>query len=178
MLKNEIIAMVQEFQDYFDTDESTKSVAFRNSLIEEETNELLNATNIVDQADAYGDIAYVIAGSVIKFSDNKAIREQYEFLLDKHLSEFSVFFTSSEMPQIMKEIHRSNMSKACNSLEEAHLTIAKYNYVDDFRVLVKNGKYLIYCNANYNEIKKGKLLKGINYSPANLSPLLHANPKS
>ncbi len=70
------------------------------------------------------------------------------------------------------------MSKACNTLEEAHLTIAKYNYVDDFRVLVKNGKYLIYCNANYDEIKKGKLLKGINYSPANLIPLVHGSLKS
>lgn len=65
-----------------------------------------------------------------------------------------------------KEVHRSNMSKACASMEEAEKTVDYYLKNKNVKSYIKphNGKFLVLR-------EDGKLLKSISYSPANLANL-------
>lgn len=169
--KEQILAMVAEFQSFFDDDEATKDVNFRNSLFIEEQKEYKKAVkenNKIDVADAYGDMLYVLAGSIDKFKDDTFWIKSFHRSFNEIYSNMISIYGEETTLRILTEIHRSNMSKACNSLEEAQLTILKYPDISDFRLLRKGNKYLIYCNANYDDVKKGKVLKSINYSPADL----------
>ena len=75
---------------------------------------------------------------------------------------------SEKFVELFNEVQRSNMSKACDSVEEAEKTIDYYKKeknTDSFYE-EKNGKYLIYRSSDR------KTLKSINYSPANLKSIL------
>jgi predicted HAD superfamily Cof-like phosphohydrolase len=77
----------------------------RVSLLQEELDELKQAIadgDLVEIADALGDIQYVLAGAV------------HEFGLGDRFAD------------IFGEIQRSNMSKACTTLEEAEKTVKHY----------------------------------------------------
>jgi len=77
---------------------SPKRSELRVNLINEELNELrdgINNKDIVEIADALCDIQYVLSGAILEFG-----------LADK----FSELFN---------EVQRSNMSKACKTLQEA-----------------------------------------------------------
>lgn len=106
--------------------------------------------NITEQFDALLDLQYVLSGTIIEngFKDI-----------------FDIGFN---------EIHRSNMSKACNNLEEAEHTVNLYTE-DNQKVFYEYNKnidkYLIKrCSDN-------KILKSINYSPANLNSILNIDTK-
>lgn len=118
----------------------------RVSLIAEELKELEEAIankDLVEVADALCDIQYVLSGAVLEFG-----------LADK----FAALFD---------EVQRSNMSKACKSIEEAEKTIAHYRAkgVDCFYEKA-DGHYLVYRTEDR------KTLKSVNYSPADLSSIL------
>jgi predicted HAD superfamily Cof-like phosphohydrolase len=118
----------------------------RVALLAEELKELEVAIlekDLVEVADALCDLQYVLSGAVLEFG----LGEKFRALFD--------------------EVQRSNMSKACVSVEEAEATVAHYNakgtecyYKED------NGKYLVYRTAD------DKTLKNINYSPADLSGII------
>ncbi len=123
-----------------------KRCALRVALIEEELKELeeaIKAKDLVEVADALCDIQYVLSGAILEFG-----------LGDK----FNVLFN---------EVQRSNMSKACKSLEEAEATVAHYEakgtpcYFKEF-----DGLWLVFRTED------DKTLKSINYSPADLKKLL------
>jgi len=171
-IKEQIVAMVAEFQSFFDDNESTKNLAFRESLFNSEKAEYhkaLEDDNKIEIADGLGDMLYVLAGSIDKFKGRDSVTNHFHNYFDSYYFEMFTRYGDEKTLKILTEIHRSNMSKACNTLEEAQLTILKYPHISDFRVLRKGDKYLIYCNADYEEVKKGKVLKSINYSPADLS---------
>ncbi|HEV7348635.1 nucleoside triphosphate pyrophosphohydrolase family protein [Telluribacter sp.] len=118
----------------------------RVALLAEELKELEVAIlekDIVEVADALCDLQYVLSGAVLEFGLGEKFRELFD------------------------EVQRSNMSKACNSVEEAEGTVAHYTaqgtecyYKED------NGKYLVYRTID------NKTLKNVNYSPANLVGIL------
>lgn len=118
----------------------------RVALIAEELKELEVAIlekDIVGVADALADIQYVLSGAVLEFG----LGNQFKALFD--------------------EVQRSNMSKACNTIEEAEATIKHFEakgtecyYRED------NGKYLVYRTAD------NKTLKSVFYSPADLEGVL------
>jgi len=118
----------------------------RVSLLSEELNELKEAienNDLVEVADALCDLQYVLSGAILEFG-----------LGDKFESLFS-------------EVHRSNMSKACDTVEEAEQTIAHYKEKDqDSYYEKKDGKYLVFRKQD------NKTLKSINYSPAELTRLV------
>ena len=119
----------------------------RVSLLAEEVKELQDAiadNNLVEIADALCDIQYVLAGAILEFG----LGDKFKALFD--------------------EVHRSNMSKACNSIEEANQTIAHYKQKDDSESYFKEeeSKFLVFRTAD------NKTLKSINYSPADLKGLL------
>ncbi|HPM32155.1 MAG TPA: nucleoside triphosphate pyrophosphohydrolase family protein [Chryseolinea sp.] len=119
----------------------------RVSLIAEELKELeegIQEKDIVAVADALADIQYVLSGAILEFG----LGDKFKSLFD--------------------EVQRSNMSKACNSKEEAEATIAHYMKKDGTECYFKEegGKWLIYRTAD------NKTLKSINYSPADLEGIL------
>lgn len=119
----------------------------RVSLIAEELRELQEAIDnqdLVEVADALCDIQYVLSGAVLEFG-----------LGDKFVDLFN-------------EVQRSNMSKACNTYEEAEATVAHYAKKDGTEAkIVKDGeKFLVY------RIVDNKVLKSVKYSPADLRGIL------
>ena len=120
----------------------------RVSLLQEELNELKEAIekgDVVEVADALADIQYVLSGAILEFG------------------------LGSKFNEIFDEVQRSNMSKACKSQQEAIETLLHYKQKDGTEGYYKeeDGKWLVYRNGD------NKVLKSINYSPANLSEILN-----
>lgn len=120
----------------------------RVSLLQEELDELSQAikdNDIVEIADALADIQYVLTGAVLEFG-----------LGDKFV-------------ELFNEVQRSNMSKACISIQEAIDTLSHYKQKDGTEGYYKemNGKYIVYRNGD------DKILKSVNYSPANLKDIIN-----
>jgi predicted HAD superfamily Cof-like phosphohydrolase len=119
----------------------------RIELLAEELKELQQAVNdndLVEIADALCDLQYVLSGAVLEFG----LGEKFKELFD--------------------EVHRSNMSKACKTIEEANQTIAHYKNNGNTESYYKeiDGLYLVYRKPD------DKTLKSVNYSPADLRKIL------
>lgn len=120
----------------------------RVALIAEELKELEEAIeekDIIAVADALADIQYVLAGAILEFGLGNKFRELFD------------------------EVQRSNMSKACATIEEAEATMkfyAEQKGVESY-YKEKEGKYLVYRKGD------DKTLKNINYSPADLETILN-----
>ena len=122
---------------------SQERCKLRVSLLQEELNELQEAINnndLIEIADALCDLQYVLSGAVLEFG----LGEKFVELFD--------------------EVQRSNMSKACSSEKEAIETLNHYKQKDGTEGYYKeiNDMYIVYRNAD------NKVLKSINYSPADL----------
>lgn len=120
----------------------------RVALIAEELKEFEEAIqqkDIVGVADALADIQYVLSGAILEFG-----------LADRFKS-------------IFEEVQRSNMSKACDNEADAIKTVEHYMKKDGTECYYKQeaGKWLVYRKSD------NKTIKGINYSPANLEPLVN-----
>ncbi len=120
-----------------------KKCQLRVNLLQEELDELkvgIKDKNIVAITDALCDLQYVLSGAIIEFG------------------------LGDRFPQLFNEVHRSNMSKFCDNKMLALKTQEKYQKkgVENYFKEV-DGKFLVYRK------KDDKLLKGINYSPADLS---------
>ena len=123
----------------------------RVSLIAEELDELKHAIqdgDMVEIADALCDIQYVLSGAVLEFG----LGNKFGALFD--------------------EVQRSNMSKSCDSEEEAQATVDFYQNQKDTPCYYRkvDGKYLVYRTSDQ------KTLKSINYSPADLKSILEKEP--
>lgn len=125
---------------------SEQRCKLRVSLIAEELKELEEAINnqdIVEVADALCDIQYVLSGAILEFG-----------LADK-------------FKELFDEVQRSNMSKACKTIEEAEATVKHYNtkgvecYYEQ-----ESDLYLVYRTADR------KTLKSVTYSPADLKRII------
>jgi predicted HAD superfamily Cof-like phosphohydrolase len=119
----------------------------RLSLIAEELKELEEAIqnrDIVQIADALSDIQYVLSGAVLEFG-----------LAEKFV-------------ELFNEVHRSNMSKACKTEEDAKTTLAWYKDNTDTDCYFKksDGSFLVYRTSD------NKTLKSVNYSSADLKSIL------
>ncbi len=119
----------------------------RVALLAEELKELEVAilqNDIVEVADALCDLQYVLSGAVLEFGLGDKFRDLFD------------------------EVQRSNMSKACGSLEEAMETMEHYKAKGtDCYYREDNGKYLVYRTSD------NKTLKSINYSPTDLASVLN-----
>jgi predicted HAD superfamily Cof-like phosphohydrolase len=119
----------------------------RVDLIAEELREFEEAIqqgDIVGVADALCDIQYVLSGAVLEFG-----------LADKFLALF-------------EEVQRSNMSKACNSEEEAVETVDYYQREKGVVCYYEKvgDKWLVYRKQD------NKTIKSVGYSPADLKSIL------
>ena len=119
----------------------------RVSLISEELKELKHAiedNDMVEIADALCDIQYVLSGAVLEFG----LGEKFKELFD--------------------EVQRSNMSKACDTEQEAKETVKYYQEERNTPCyyVKEDGKFLVYREGD------NKTLKSVNYSPADLKSIL------
>ena len=147
--------MVEEFHKTFNAPvletpqiPSKERCDLRISLISEELNELKQAiedNDLVEIADALADIQYVLCGAILEFG----LKDKFNTLFD--------------------EVQRSNMSKACNSQQEALATLSHYKQKDgtEGRYEELNGKYIVYRSAD------NKILKSVGYSPASLQDIIN-----
>lgn len=120
----------------------------RVSLLQEELKELQEAIekgDLVEVADAFCDLQYVLSEAVLEFGMKEVFNRMFN------------------------EVHRSNMSKACSTEEEAFDTIKHYMANGTECTWIQDGeKYLVLRSSDQ------KVLKSINYSPANLKEFLYA----
>ena len=124
-----------------------KRCALRIALLREELEELEEAierNDLVESADAFCDLQYVLSGAILEFG----LADQFKTLFD--------------------EVQRSNMSKACATLEEAERTVEKYEKEKgtDCEIFEQGDYYLVYRKDD------GKVLKSVNYSSAKIAELL------
>ena len=152
--KEDYIDKVAEFHELFDSPviggprlPTPVRAELRVSLIQEELNELKLAFakgDIVEVADALADLQYVLTGTVLECGMHHKFQELFD------------------------EVHRSNMTKACENYDEALRTQDKYHKqgVATFRKR-RDGKIII-CRSSDN-----KVLKNINYKPVNLTKILN-----
>ena len=119
-------------------------VKLRLSLIEEEVRELKEAIDnhdMVETVDALADILYVVYGAGASFG--------------------------VDLDNAFDIVHRSNMSKSCDSEKLAQETVAWYKENDDrydtpdYRP-AGEGKWVVFNRST------GKVLKSVRYTPADL----------
>ena len=120
----------------------------RYALIQEEVEELhqaLNNRDKVEIADALGDTLYVVYGMCVE--------------------------AGLDIQTIYERIHASNMSKACNTIQEAKETIQWYvdqqklGSLQDATIIPHQGKYIV-------KTLQGKILKSKYYTPVVLDDLV------
>ena len=130
-------------------DEEPKTVQLKLDLILEEVQELRDACeqkDPVEVLDALADILYVVYGAGISFGFN--------------------------MDEAFDRVHRSNMSKLCDTEDQARATVEVYNKNDQkydspvYRVDESTGKYVIYNKST------GKILKNKDYEQVKLKDLV------
>lgn len=119
----------------------------RVALIAEELKELEHAIkdkDIVEVADALCDIQYVLSGAILEFG----LAEKFNALFE--------------------EVQRSNMSKACDSEDEARRTVAHYMQRDGTECYYRQEgeKWLVYRKSD------NKTIKSVGYSPADLRKII------
>ncbi|MGN7785808.1 hypothetical protein ACTJIJ_14875 [Niabella sp. 22666] len=92
------------------------------------------------------DLQYVLSGAILEFG----LAEKFKTLFD--------------------EVHRSNMSKACKSEAEAEQTVQFYKEFHDCESYFQQegDLFLVYRKGD------NKVLKSVNYSPADLEGMLQA----
>jgi predicted HAD superfamily Cof-like phosphohydrolase len=154
---NEFLEKVKCFHETFsapvlDTPQipSKDRSELRVSLLQEELDELklaIENNDLVEVLDAFCDLSYVLHGAVLEFG-----------LKDKFDAAFN-------------EVQRSNMSKACNTQKEAIETLLHYKNKDNTEGTYRevNGKWIVYRSPD------DKILKSVNYSPANIKDILEQN---
>lgn len=154
---NKTLKQVEDFHDTFNvpvlekpTIPSEERCELRIDLLQEELDELKQAIedrDIVEIADALTDLQYVLNGAILEFG----MKDAFEELFD--------------------EVHDSNMSKTCETEEQAKETVDSYT---------EKGIETYFKKANdnytYNVYRKSddKVLKNKDYRPANLKPILES----
>jgi NTP pyrophosphatase (non-canonical NTP hydrolase) len=144
-------SLVLEFHTKFRFKKQTAEQRF--AILNEELNEFHNATNDIDRLDGLVDSLYVELGTLINFEGNINDFDDNFYVVYNRFSDFMGAF---------KEVHRSNMSKSCKTLDEVHKTIAgrenlTYEFVD--------GMYFV-------KDENMKLIKSVDYIKANLEPYI------
>ena len=153
MEKIDSLNQVAEFHKTFNapilntpTIPSKERCELRVSLLQEELNELKQAiedNNIVEIADALCDLQYVLSGAVLEFG-----------LGDKFV-------------ELFNEVQRSNMSKACETEQQAQETVEHYKTKGEEAHYEKSGN-----KFNVHRISDNKVLKNKYYSAANLKNII------
>mgnify|MGYP001814561347 CR=1 FL=1 len=129
-----------------------KRCELRIALLQEELDELRTAIlekDLTEIADALSDLQYVLSGAILEFGMGDIFND------------------------LFSEVQRSNMSKACSTIEEAEATVEYYKKKRNTEAEIHSseGQYLVYRKHDH------KVLKSVKYSPANLDGILQHHLK-
>jgi predicted HAD superfamily Cof-like phosphohydrolase len=137
---------------------SDERVKLRLTLILEELYELAEASG------AEGMFVEMMKKKVEAYTPTREVKDPIEAL--DALCDLQVVLNGStleyglqdQFDEAFDEVHRSNMSKACDNEDEGKASIQKYNNEGIQTILEQvNGKYVIYRASDH------KILKGVNY---------------
>lgn len=155
--ENEIIDLVAGFHERFlhpilPTPQMPTKVRakLRSDLMDEELSEFTEAVqkgDLVGVADALCDLQYVLTGTVLEFGMGSAFMRMF------------------------REVHGSNMSKACRTEDDARATIAYYKE----QGIASYPHMVIHDDGNHwliYRVSDNKTLKSVNYQPARLAQFL------
>lgn len=156
-IEPEVLTSVSEFHTRFGHPvlknpqlPTLKRINLRISLIQEELDELREATtknDLVGVADSLCDLQYVLSGAILEFG----MKDIFKLLFN--------------------EVHRSNMSKACSSKEEAEETVNFYKLQkgeDAVYKIDESGNFIVYRTSD------NKILKSIRYTAPSLGEILNS----
>ncbi|AUS02285.1 NTP pyrophosphohydrolase-like domain [Vibrio phage 2.096.O._10N.286.48.B5] len=183
-LTNELLyafqADILEFRTTFGlgvmTEFTTVDDDLHTSLITEEMKEYGEAECHVDRADALVDSVYVLMG---RYVHQMGTSKEFSYSLTPILYMVDILIQTSnsfgyDFKACWDNIHASNMSKVCKSEEDAQTTVQSYLSDDidtDYRQV---GDYwVVFKNGDSADIKHGKVLKSIYYTPADLELVLY-----
>lgn len=126
-----------------------KRCQLRVNLLAEELKELEESIvnkDLVGIADALCDLQYVLSGAVLEFG------------------------LAEKFPALFNEVQRSNMSKACNSREEAEATVRHYaeSKGENCFIQQEGDLFLVFRQED------NKTMKSVGYSPADLAGILNS----
>lgn len=148
------IDTVKEFHTLFEqpvldkpTIPSQARCDLRCSLIEEELKELKKAISegdLVEMLDALGDLQYVLSGAILEFGMKNIFNDAFS------------------------AIHKSNMSKACKTLQEVADTQAHYLRTDNVETYSVERGDVWFVYRTHDK----KLLKSVNYNAVDLKPFV------
>ncbi|MDC0612253.1 nucleoside triphosphate pyrophosphohydrolase family protein [Vibrio sp.] len=143
------------------------------SLAIEELTELAEAVDVVEQADAIVDTVYVLMGRLVHLGDdtidsNLGICYIIDLLLNVAANR------GIDFVKCWDEVHSSNMSKVCKSQQEYSNTESFYAQQGIVIAPSSKGNYIIAkCAEDFvgpdKTIRKGKVLKSVDYRPADLA---------
>ena len=124
-----------------------KRAQLRIALIQEELNEFkqgIEKGDLLECLDALCDIQYVLSGAILEFGLQRVFNNAF------------------------LEVQRSNMSKACESMEIAEATVKHYE-TRGFKSYIepRDGMFFV------KRLDDDKVLKSITYSEADLKPFLN-----
>jgi NTP pyrophosphatase (non-canonical NTP hydrolase) len=186
----------------FEPNESEQTLRTRIGLLVEEWREYYSAKNKVERLDALCDLLFVNLGTyhllAINVNDTKHTNIPiYDLLNDLKLSVYdnnkqsftdTILKITSQIYELIKvnkfesifdeafdRVCKSNMSKACKSLDEVHATIAQPQYKDiPLTYIEREGVYNVKVRADYKggDIAADKLVKSVGYTPVYLDDLL------
>lgn len=146
------------------------------SVIIEELTELFDATNIIEKVDALIDWAYTLVGQMVHKADGAAVT--YECTFEAFAVKMAIDVAERkgiDFGKCWDEVHRSNMSKACKDDFELMETQKHYDLKGVSTYAEKiNGLYVVKCEHDKSgKVKKGKVLKNVFYSEANLASIIN-----
>jgi predicted HAD superfamily Cof-like phosphohydrolase len=125
---------------------SKERCQLRLNLLQEELDELKEAieqNDLLEVADAFCDIQYVLSGAIHEFG----LTDRFKAMFDA--------------------VQKSNMSKVCATREVAERTVAAYAQKGEVGHIVPlDGAFLVYRTED------GKVLKSVDYQPVDLKPFL------
>ena len=119
----------------------------RINLLQEELDEFKQAIkdwDIVEIVDALADMQYVLSGAILSFGMQDIFAD------------------------IFDEVQRSNMSKACDTMQQAEETVEKYTWLGQPCSIVKKWEKFIVLRDEDN-----KVLKSVDYSPADIAGIVN-----
>lgn len=144
------------------------------SVIDEEFTELVDAVDIVDKVDALIDWAYTLVGKMVHTKTSLHYEHSFEAQLITGTIVKQFERRGIDFLKCWDEVHRSNMSKACKTEMELIETAIHYEQkgISVYHEKI-NGLYVVKCeHDNSGQVKKGKVLKNVFYSEADLAPII------
>lgn len=172
----EMLDDVIEFRELFGLSvgdyQFKKDNPLHESLFIEELTELMEANNPTEQLDALVDIAYIACGRLVHAAWLGHIDHDIDCEIIRYV-QIIAERKGFDFPAAWKHIHASNMSKACGSIVMANATVNFYANEKNIEAMYSRvgGKYVVTCvNDPSGEVKEGKVLKSLIYSPADVTP--------